>query len=103
MIKIILFSFMIVVFMISCKYNDYTYVYDVKVTYTNGDVDTVQCSMDSFKGNVVYLKLKISDSGVFSNSSTSPCLVIICGFYTDVKACGVRKYIILNEEKIGPI
>ena len=78
---------------------DYKYTYTIKVTYTNSAVDTLTFSYESFKGNNVYVKLKITENGLFGSSGTSPCLIVGCGFYRTPIACGVRKYKILNEAK----
>jgi hypothetical protein len=76
---------------------DYTYKWDVDVTYTNGDMETIHHEQNSSKGIPLYLYLRISETG-------SPCLCASNGYYTRyVIACGVRKYQILKEEKVGPL
>lgn len=80
---------------------DYKYTYTAKVTYTDSAVDTLIFDYDSFKGNPVYVTLKITDSGLLASGGTSPCLIVGCGFYSTPIACGVRKYEILNEAKVA--
>lgn len=78
---------------------NYNYNWKVNVTYTNGENDTISFNRNSFKGNECYLKLKISENGVFSSGGTEPCLITICGIYETPIVCGVRKYTILSFEK----
>lgn len=91
--------------LLSCiRYSpDYTYIYDIKVTYENGDADTIHYEKNSFKGNPVHIFIKTSDGGVLSSSGGSPCLASSCGLYTQVLVCGVRKFEIINESKKGPL
>lgn len=78
---------------------DYIYTWKLKVTYTNGEIDTVNCNRESFKGNKVSLYLKTSDPGVLVNASMVPCIVTHCGFYTEIIVCGIRKYEVLESKK----
>jgi hypothetical protein len=78
---------------------NYTYNWKVAVVYTNGDKDTLNCKYDSFKGNECFLYLKISENGLLSSGGTASCIVMGCGFYTTVVACGVRKYEVLSLNK----
>jgi len=88
------------VFLGGCNYGqNYTYTYTAKVTYTDSAVDTLVFSYDSFKGNNVYVYLKITESGLIASGGTSPCLMVGCGLHTKAIACGVRKYEIINEAK----
>lgn len=79
---------------------DYHYTYKVKVTYQNGDIDTVKCGLDSFNGNSVGLYVKTSDNGVLVNAGTPACLTLGCGFYQYTVVCGVRKYILLESDTL---
>jgi len=96
-----LYTFLIVILFQSCiEYEpDYNYKYTAKITYQNGDIDTLSFNRESFKGNKVYVYIKTTESGIISSSSISPCLVIACGFYKKTIACGVRKYEIISESK----
>lgn len=80
---------------------DYKYTYTAKVTYTDSTVDTLVFGRESFKGNPVFVYLKVSESGVLSSGGTSPCLMIGCGFYQKAVACGVRKYEIIHTVKVA--
>lgn len=80
---------------------NYHYTYKVKITYQNGDVDTVLCGMDGFKENEATLYLKTSESGVLVSGGTPSCLMVGCGFYGNTVACGVRKYVVLYTEKVA--
>ena len=80
--------------------NNYTYKWKVAVVYSNGDKDTLNCQYDSFNGNTCYVSLKISDRGLLSGGGTDPCIVIGCGFYTEIVACGVRRYEVVSLDKI---
>lgn len=96
---LLLLSFFIIY---SCGYKNaqnYKYTWTVDVTYANGDKDTIHCSYDSFNGNPVSIYLKIHENGLLSDSGTEPCLVMGCGFYTEVVCCGVRSYSILSLNK----
>ena len=73
--------------------DNYKYDWVVKTTYTNGDVDTLNCSYNSFKGNDCYLYLKVSE--------TTPCLFIGCGFRKQVVSCGIRKFELLSLSKVS--
>jgi hypothetical protein len=87
----------------SCSSNfghNYTYKWKLAVIYTNGEKDTVNCQYNSFKGNECYLTLKISESGLLSSGGTEPCIIMGCGFYSEPVVCGVRKYEILNLDKV---
>ena len=87
---------------IGCKRKyppDYNYQWTIKVTYTNGDIDTVECGRDSFKGNPVFLWLKTSSNGALVSGGTTPCLFVSCGLYKSPIVCGVRKYEILSKTK----
>lgn len=97
----IFYLILIVVLFNSCYNPDYNYKWTVKVTYFDGTSDTIQCGQNSFKGNIVYLKLKISENGGLFGSSAGiiPCLIVGCGFYQTEIACGVRKYEILKFDK----
>ncbi len=99
----IIYLVLITILFCSCtEYGqDYNYRYKVKVTYTDSAVDTLECNRNSFKGNKVYLYLKISESGLLSSTGTSPCLVIGCGFYKKTIVCGVRKFEILSSDTIA--
>lgn len=99
----ILYSVLITILLCSCiEYGqNYNYKYKVRVTYTDSAVDTLEFNRDSFKGNKVYLYLKISESGLLSSGGTSPCLVIGCGFYKRTIVCGVRKFEILSSDTIA--
>ena len=102
--KLLILSVLFILLVSSCKYNpDYTYKWDIKVTYTNGDIDTLHHESNSFKGNPVVLYLKTSESGVLVSGGTTPCLVSSCGFYYETIVCGVRKYDVIKEEKSGPL
>ena len=79
---------------------NYTYTYTANITYTDGSIDTLVFSRDSFNGNDVHVYLKISENGLLTSAGISPCLVIGCGFYERAVACGVRKYEILNKLKV---
>ena len=88
---------------LSCSSNfgtNYTYKWKLAVIYTNGEKDTVDCQYNSFKGNECYLTLKISESGLLSSGGTEPCIIMGCGFYSKPVVCGVRKYEILNLNKV---
>jgi hypothetical protein len=88
---------------LSCSSNfgtNYTYKWKLAVVYTNGEKDTVNCQYDSFKGNECYLTLKISESGLLSSGGTEPCIIMGCGFYSEPVVCGVRKYEVLNLDKV---
>ena len=87
----------------SCSSNfgtNYIYKWKLAVVYTNGEKDTVNCQYNSFKGNECYLTLKISESGLLSSGGTEPCIIMGCGFYSEPVVCGVRKYEILNLDKV---
>jgi hypothetical protein len=79
---------------------DYKYTYTAKVTYTDSAVDTLVFGRESFKGNNVYVYLKVAENGLLASGGTSPCLMIGCGFYEKAVACGVRKYEILDTLQI---
>jgi len=85
----------------SCiKYSqDYDYKWKVKVTYTNSDIDTLECGRKSFKGNEVILYLKTNTPGLLSDASVPVCLTVSCGFYDTIIVCGVRKFEILSFKK----
>lgn len=93
---------LVAILLFGCLENkrDYKYIYTAEVVYTDSAVDTLTFTYKSFKGNRVYVNLHISESGIINNVATSPCLIVGCGFYHDIIACGVRKYRILNEIKI---
>ena len=99
----IIYPILITILFCSCtEYGqDYNYKYKVKVTYTNSAIDTLEFNRNSFKGNKVYLYLKISESGLLSSGGTSTCLVIGCGFYKRTIVCGVRKFEILSSDTIA--
>jgi len=95
-----LVSIIIIIFFFSGCYNfdpDYTYKWDIEVTYTNGDIDTISCGRDSFKGNEVSLYLSARSSG-FSGSG-SACVYMSCGMEKEAIVCGVRKFDIICEQK----
>jgi hypothetical protein len=79
---------------------NYTYKWKIAIVYTNGDKDTINCKYDSFKGNECFLYLKISENGLLSSGGTASCIVTGCGFYSNVVACGVRKYEVLSLDKV---
>jgi hypothetical protein len=81
--------------------DNYKYDWVVKTTYTNGDIDTLNCSYNSFKGNECYLYLKVSESGLLSSGGTTPCLIVGCGFRQQVVSCDIRKYEVLSLSKVS--
>lgn len=81
--------------------DNYKYDWVVKATYTNGDVDTLKCTYNSFKGNECYLYLKISESGLLSSGGTTPCLIVGCGFRQSTVSCDIRKYEVLSLSKVS--
>ena len=83
--------------------DDYTYIWDIEVTYLNGDLDTLHFERNSFKGNPVSMYLKIEEPGILADAGTSPTLVSSCGFYDWPLVSGIRKFKILNHEKEGPL
>jgi hypothetical protein len=102
-IRYFLYILLVAILFSGCAYKhaqNYNYKWKVKVIYTNGDIDTIQCERNSFNGNEAYLWLKISEPGILISGGTSPCLITQCGFYEDVIVCGVRKYEVLLSEKI---
>lgn len=97
-----IFYLLLCVILISCSNfeTNYTYKWKLAVVYTNGEKDTIKCQYDSFKNNECYLYLKISETGLISGAGTAPCIIMGCGFYSDVVACGVRKFEILSLDKV---
>jgi len=87
---------------VSCRYGqDYRYEWKVKVTYDNADIDTLDVSRDSFKGNICYIGLKIYEGGALSDAGVTPSLVTGCGaFYQTTIVTGVRKFEILESDTI---
>ena len=87
------------ILVVSCGYDpDYTYSWDIEVTYQNGDIDTIHHERASFNGNPVHLY--IYTSGTLLNNVASPTLVTHCGIYKETITTGVRKFKILDETKI---
>lgn len=79
---------------------NYVYKWKAKVTYTNGQIDTVSYEYKSFKGNEAHTYLKVSENGLLSSAGTTPCLIVGCGFRQDVVVCDVRKYEILQHSRV---
>ncbi len=97
---IIIIGISITIMLFNGCYNDpnYNYQWDIKVTYNNGDIDTISCDRDSFNGNKVILFLS-AETGAFSGSGSS-CIYMQCGLSKKTITCGVRKYNIIHESKI---
>jgi hypothetical protein len=70
---------------------DYSYKWKIKTTYTNSAIDTIDCSYDSFNGNECVVILRGDGGG---------CINMQCGLRRKIVACGVRRFEILNFEKI---
>lgn len=73
---------------------DYTYKWEVEVTYINGDSEILGCEYTSFNGNECGIYLSTS------RYSPEPCLVIRCGGLGQNIACGVRKFRVISSDKI---
>jgi len=81
---------------------DYKYAWDIKVTYTNGDIDTIHHEMASEDGYDVdlYIQTVKHVPGSIGNTTVPACLVSQCLYRTVTICCGVRKIDTLSFEKI---
>ena len=89
--------------LVSCFYEnepDYNYIWNIKVVYTDSSIDTLDVSRKSFNGNTVALYLNIAEPGMLSDAGTVPCIVTHCGFYKNPVVCGVRRFEIIQFQKI---
>lgn len=78
---------------LSCKtkqVRDYTYKWKIEIVYTNGDMDTINCQLNTHKGIQGFLT--ISRSGA--------CLLKGCGGYSEPVVCGVRKFEVLQLDTL---
>lgn len=102
-IKILLFG--IILLFVSCHHKeknmvpDYDYQWKLKVTYTNGDIDTVQCGRNSFNGNPVDVYIMTTEPLSITSGGVNSCLTMKCGLYYTRLSCGVRKFEILSFDK----
>ena len=78
---------------------DYKYKYTIEVIYQNDNIDTLFIEKDSFYGNKIQLYLN-TDKNNTLDSSTINCLMYNCGFYRESIVCHVKKYKIINKNKI---
>ena len=81
---------------------DYKYIWDVVVTYQNGDIDTVHHEMNSHGGYDVDLYIQTTKHvpGSIGNTQVPACLVSQCMYKTITICCGVRKIDTLDFQKI---
>lgn len=93
----ILFALICIGSLIGCSENqnegpNYTYNWKTKITYLNGDIDTLVINRSSHDGRFINLYL---------NTNDVPCLQTLRnGYWFDsLIVCGVRRYEILSLEK----
>ena len=99
MLKILFGLLVLVLFSCGRHYPpDYEYKWKIAIVYTNGDKDTLNCGVTTYKGNEAHVFLRTT--GTAFSGAAGPCLLMICGWYESPIACGIRKYDIINEEKI---
>jgi len=99
------FLLLLAIMLSSCKQapkQDYKYIWDIGVTYTNGDIDTLHHEMNSEGGHEVYLYIQTVKHvpGSIGNTTVPACLVSQCLYRTTTICCGVRKIDTLSFEKI---
>ncbi len=89
-----------ILFITSCSTKhrtDYNYQFEVRVIFTNGDIDTVYCERNSFKGNEVGIWLK-TESGLLQGGM-SPTLIMQCGLYQTTLVSEVRYFNVLKTTR----
>jgi len=103
-ILIINIIFILIVLFNSCiKYSpDYVYKWKLAIVYNNGDKDTVNCEIESYKGNLAYIDLYMNrkEIGNINATSVPACIVMDCGWKSKIVACSVRKFTVLTFEKL---
>ena len=85
----------------SCDTNDYSNSFVIRVTYMNGDVDTIDYNRVSFGDEDMVIELNIATGGLLSGAGTTPCIVSYNNSYgSEVVCCGVRKFSIISHDKM---
>lgn len=75
--------------------------YTIKITFTNGDIDTVKTVISTFKQRPISLQIKNSRAVLFGDPiATNPCLTARTFNRNFNLACDVRLFSVLSIEEL---